>query len=188
MLKVTHKPRWFAIGAFFVFELLFKEITGDLQMYWRKQAVEKAIIDLERHIEDLKVVKEEINWSDPPAEEIAEIMEQLFRERANIANRIFMDYPPSYPNNRYYDPDPYSPFRMADFQDSYFESYSYPIIVGRSTLDETRIDSTIERINLFIDRLKVKSRRRSDFQENNSFQLTEAKLKQMILESLKELM
>ena len=89
MLKVTHKPRWFAIGAFFVFELLFKEITGDLQMYWRKQAVEKAIIDLERHIEDLKKVKKEIHWSDPPAEEIAEIMEQLFRERANIANRIF---------------------------------------------------------------------------------------------------
>ena len=184
MLKVTHKPRWFAIGAFFVFETLFKVIKGDSQMNWRKQAVEKAIVDLESHIEDLKKVKEEINWSNPPAEEIAEIMEQLFRERANIANRIFMDYPPSYPNNRYYDPDPDSPFRMADFQNSYAESYSYPIIVGRLTLNETRIDSTIKRINLFIKQLKVKSRRRSDFQENNSFQLTEAKLKQMILETM----
>ena len=161
-------------------------IKGDLQMNWRKQAVEKAIVDLERHREDLKKVKEEIHWSDPPAEEIAEIMEQLFRERANIANRIFMDYPPSYPNNRYYDPDPDSPFRIADFQNSDAESLTYPLIVGRSTLRERYIDSTIERINLFIKQLKVKSRRRSDFQENISYQLTEAKLKQMIFEALGE--
>tara|TARA_Y100000015_G_scaffold42590_1_gene50405 strand:+ start:2002 stop:2886 length:885 start_codon:yes stop_codon:yes gene_type:complete len=161
-------------------------IKGDLQMNWRKQAVEKAIVDLERHREDLKKVKEEIHWSDPPAEEIAEIMKQLFRERANIANRIFMNYPPSYPNNRYYDPDPDSPFRIADFQNSDAESLTYPLIVGRSTLRERYIDSTIERINLFIKQLKVKSRRRSDFQENISYQLTEAKLKQMIFEALGE--
>ena len=27
MLKVTHQPRWFAIGAFFVFKVLFMVIA-----------------------------------------------------------------------------------------------------------------------------------------------------------------
>ena len=165
----------------------------------KREALERAIEDLKRNLEDLKKVKEELDGAFPQSrrsddfiqrdmeDTMKDEMMRLFRERQNIANRLFRGYPTSHPNDNYYDPNPTPVFNMGDFtsRDAPGKPNRYPIIVGPSTKSESRIDSTIRRVETFINQLKRKLSRRKDLKESNSFQLTEEKLKQMILEEIK---
>ena len=168
-------------------------------MNTKRETVERAIEDLEKNLGDLKKVQKELDSAFPRSRRSSDFIQrdmedtmkdrmmQLFRERANIANRLFRDYPTSYPNDNYYDPNPTPVFNMGDFasRDAPGKQNRYPIIVGASTKSESRIDSTIRRVETFINQLKRKLSRRKDLQESNPFQLTESKLKQMILEEIK---
>ena len=165
----------------------------------KRETLERAIEDLKRNLEDLKKVKEELDGAFPQSrrsddfiqrdmeDTMKDEMMRLFRERQNIANRLFRDYPTSHPNDNFYDPNPTPVFNMGDFasRDATVRHSRYPIMVGPSTKSESRIDSTIRRVETFINQLKRKLSRRKDLKESNSFQLTEEKLKQMILEEIK---
>ena len=168
-------------------------------MNTKRETVERVIEDLERHLEDLKKVQKELDSTFPRSRRSSDFIQrdmedtmkdemvQLFRARANIANRLFRDYPTSYPNDNYYDPNPTPVFNVGDFRsgDAPGRQNRYPTIVGPATKSESRIDSTIRRVETFINQLKRKLSRRKDLQESSPFQLTESKLKQMILEAIK---
>ena len=168
-------------------------------MNTKRETVERAIEDLEKNLGDLKKVQKELDSTFPGFSQSSNFIQrdvedtmkdrmmQLFRERQNIANRLFRGYPTSHPNDNYYDPNPTPVFNMGDFtsRDAPGKPNRYPIIVGPSTKSESRIDSTIRRVETFINQLKRKLSRRKDLKESNSFQLTEEKLKQMILEEIK---
>ena len=62
---------------------------------------------------------------------------------------------------------------------------TFPVITGASTTAARNGDRTLARIDKFIGQLKRKMKTRKDLQESSPFQLTEAKLKKMILEALK---
>jgi len=170
-------------------------------MNTKRETVERAIEDLERNLEDLKQVQEELEATFPGFRQSSDFiqrdvegtmgdrMTQLYRERANIANRLFRGYSTSHPNDNYYEPNPTPVFSTGDFRsgvskNSPGKKTPYPIIIGRATKSESRIRSTIKRMKIFIKQLKRKLRTRKDLQESNPFQLTEAKLKQMILEAM----
>ena len=156
----------------------------------KRQVVEQAIADLREHQQALKIMSKQYTPSvyDP---EVENLMAELYDERVNIANRLFVVTQscgiqlPS-PNSRYYDPNPSPVFNVEDFQDfRRNKPLSYPVIVGNLTKYLDHIDYTILAIDRFIEQLERKLKRRKDLQENIVMKLTEAKLKQMILDEIK---
>lgn len=165
----------------------------------KRQIIEQAIMDLEENREVVRQIYEEwANMAQNPdpdyykkVEELGVAMEETRRERKNIAVRLFDDYvtssgkPNSEPNYKYYDPNPTPVFSIGDFHRGPGLPRSYPVITGATTRTPSMGNRTLMRIDKFIKQLKDKMKRRKDLQESSSFQLTEAKLKQMILETLK---
>jgi hypothetical protein len=160
----------------------------------KRQVIEKAIMDLEENKEVVRQIYEEwkIVEQGPTSnyyakiKELDDAMKKAREERKNIAVRIFSDYVNNLrkpvvgnPNEEYYDPNPTPVLKVEDF------GSSSPIITGLSTTSVDNAPRTIKRIDKFIGQLKRKLKRRKDLQESNPFQLTEAKLKQMIVEALK---
>ena len=162
----------------------------------KRQVIEKAIIDLRDHLKDLKLVhKKHLDAQEDGyyMTDAEEFMMEFYNERVNIANRLFVPTQASgiqlpNPNSRYYDPNPFPVFNVEDFQDfRRSEPLSYPVIVGNLTKYIEHVDYTMLTIDRFIEQLERKLKRRNDLQESSPFQLTEAKLKQMILEALETL-
>lgn len=160
----------------------------------KRQVIEKAIIDLRDHLKDLDKVHEK--HLDSQLEgyymtDAEEFMMEFYNERVNIANRLFVPTQASgiqlpNPNSRYYDPNPTPVFNVEDFHDfRRNKSLSYPIILANPTKYIEGVRLTIKSIEGFIKQLERKLKHRKDLQENNPFQLTETKLKKMILEALK---
>ena len=155
----------------------------------KRQVVEQAIADLREHQQALKIMSKQYTSSvyDP---EVENLMAELYYERVNIANRLFVVTQSSgiqlpSPNSRYYDPNPSPVFNVEDFQDfRRNKPLSYPVIIGNLTKYLHHVDYTILTVDRFIEQLERKLKRRKDLQESNLFQLTEAKLKQMILEAM----
>ena len=138
MLKVTHQPRWFAIGAFFVFKALFNIINGELPMNPKRQVIEQAIYDLEENIKTMEQIyhaflSSRITYAPhEQRKELHEAMKETFYERENIANRLFHDWTRVNPNSAYYDPNPTPVFNSSDFHRSKPYSrkpLSFPVIV-----------------------------------------------------------
>ena len=157
----------------------------------KRQVIEQAIMDLEENKETVRQIYED--WLNSGSETDylnfaphADAMHKARKERINIAVRIFSDYKDGStlkpivgdPNEQYYVQNPTPVFKVGDF------GLSGPIITGYSTMSLDYAPRTIKRIDKFIDQLKMKLKRRKDLQESSPFQLTEAKLKQMILEAL----
>ena len=155
--------------------------------------------DLERNLEELKQAKEQLDSDFPRSRRSSDFIQRgmedvmkdnmmkLFRERQNIANRLFRDYTTSHPNDNYYDPNPTPVFDMGDFSSKGApgKPNRYPAIVGSATKSESRIDSTIRRINTFINQLKTKLRRRKDLQEEkNIMKINKSYIKQLVKEEL----
>jgi len=157
----------------------------------KRQVVEQAIADLREHQQALKIMSKQYTPSvyDP---EVENLMAELYEERVNIANRLFVVTQSSgiqlpSPNSRYYDPNPSPVFNVEDFQDfRRNKPLSYPVIVGNLTKYLDHIDYTILTIDRFIEQLERKLKRRKDLQENIVMKLTETKLKQMILEMMSQ--
>ena len=119
-------------------------------------------------------------------------MKKARQERMNIAVRIFHDYTDNLgnpiagdPNEPFYDPSPTPVFSVRDFHRGPGMPRTFPMITGASTTTARNGDRTLARIDKFIGQLKRKMRTRKDLQESSPFQLTEAKLKQMILDEMK---
>ena len=161
----------------------------------KREIVEKAIIDLRYHLKDLDKVHlaQEDGFYNDELLGVAESMMEFYNERVNIANRLFVSTQASgiqlpNPNSRYYDPKPTPVFNVEDFHDFRTNKpLSYPIILANPTKYIEYVDLTIEAIDSFIKQLEHKLKKRKDLQESSPFQLTEAKLKQMILEALEKL-
>lgn len=164
----------------------------------KRKVIEQAIMDLEENREIVSQIYNE--WTRvthgpdyyEKVQELDDAMEKTRRERKNIAVRLFHDYvtssgkPNSEPNYKYYDPNPTPVFSVGDFHRGPGLSRSYPVITGRATRSSRNGDRTLARIDKFIGQLKRKMKTRKDLQESSPFQLTEAKLKEMILEALKD--
>ena len=156
----------------------------------KRQVVEQAIADLREHQQALKIMSKQYTSSvyDP---EVENLMAELYYERVNIANRLFVVTQSSgiqlpSPNSRYYDPNPSPVFNVEDFQDfRRNKPLSYPVIIGNLTKYLHHVDYTILTVDRFIEQLERKLKRRQDLQENNIMKLTEEKLKQMILDEMK---
>ena len=156
----------------------------------KRQTVEQAIMDLRDHQKALRIMSKQYKPSvyDP---EVESLMAELYDERMNNVNRLFVVTQSSgiqlpNPNSRYYDPNPVPVFNVEDFQDyRRNKPLSYPVIVGNLTKYLDHIDYTILAIDRFIEQLERKLKRRKDLQENIVMKLTEAKLKQMILDEIK---
>ena len=159
----------------------------------KRQVIEQAIMDLEENKETVRQIYED--WLDAGGDNPlgvgkhsaphADAMRKAREERINIAVRIFRDYVDfqgnpivGNPNEQYYVQNPTPVLKVGDFR------RSAPIITGYSTMSLPRARRTIHRIDKFIGQLKDKMKRRKDLQENNLFQLTEAKLKQLIREMM----
>ena len=147
----------------------------------KRQVIEQAIMELEENKEVVRQIYE--GWLDAGDEANFQIyidaMDKARNERKNIAARIFKDFTSSEPNERYYDPNPTPVLKISDF------GRSYPSITGWSTTSIGNARRTVRRIDKFIGQLKRKMRTRKDLQESSPFQLTEVKLKQMILDEMK---
>ena len=156
----------------------------------KRQTVEQAIMDLRDHQKALRIMSKQYKPSvyDP---EVESLMAELYDERMNIVNRLFVVTQSSgiqlpNPNSRYYDPNPVPVFNVEDFQDyRRNKPLSYPVIIGNLTKYLDHIDYTMITIDRFIEQLERKLKRRQDLQENNIMKLTEEKLKQMILDEMK---
>ena len=171
-------------------------------MNQKRQIIEQAIMDLEENREVVRQVYEEwANMAQNPGpdyyqkvQELDDAMEKALDERKNIAVRLFRDYVNSLgnpivgdPNEKYYDSNPTPIFSVGDFHRKPGMPRAYPVITWASTVEARSGERTLKRIDKFIKQLKHKMKTRKDLQENNLFQLTEAKLKQMILEALETL-
>ena len=165
----------------------------------KRQVIEQAIIDLEKNREVVRQVYEERNNTPygpdfyQRAEELDAAMEKAREESVNIAVRLFRDYLDyqgnpvvGNPNEAFYDPNPTPIFSVGDFHRGPGIPRTIPAITGARTKHSSAGRSTLRRIDKFIKQLKDKMKRRKDLQENNLFQLTEAKLKQMILEMMSQ--
>ena len=153
----------------------------------KRDAVEQAIADLKNQLEKLRLISKDFTPSiyDPPVEKA---LKDLYKERIDIANSIF-DLTPLGRISRSLVPNPSPIFSIEDFYDPQRNKpLSYPIILDNLTKSTYYIDYTISIIDGFIEQLERKLKNRKDLQVSDSFQLTEAKLKQMILESLEELL
>jgi|GEM_PF-4303718 hypothetical protein len=165
----------------------------------KRQVIEQAIMDLEENREVVRQVYEEwANMSQNPGpdyyqrvDELDAAMQKARDERKNIAVRIFHSWVPgiqlSHPNEKYYDPNPTPIFSVGDFHRGPGIPRTIPAITGALSNHARNGEKILRRIDKFIKQLKDKMKRRKDLQENNLFQLTEAKLKQMIVEAIKEL-
>jgi len=158
----------------------------------KRQVIEQAIMDLEENIKTMKQIYHEYlkkKKSTPPdqLEEFHEAMRETFYERENIANRLFHDWTRANPNSAYYDPNPTPVFYVADFHRTMRKGKprSFPIIVASSGKRAENGALNILNIKKFIEQLKRKLKARKDLQESSPFQLTEAKLKEMILDEIK---
>ena len=151
----------------------------------KRQVVEQAIRDLRDHQKDLDAVYN--SWMSGEAEDHYDIMDDFYDERVNIANNLFKDLNMSpRPNSRYYDLNPSPIFKAGDFRSNRGKRpLPYPTIIGRATKRIVMVPKLIFRIDLFIKQLETKLANRKDLQESSSFQLTEEKLKQMILDEMK---
>tara|TARA_R110001592_G_scaffold72792_2_gene222416 strand:+ start:8832 stop:9779 length:948 start_codon:yes stop_codon:yes gene_type:complete len=137
----------------------------------KRQVIEQAIRDLELHKEDLKMVYN--SWLSDELEDHRQTMEDLYDERVKITNNLFTGQTPV--------------LKPEDFRSNRGKKpLRYPLIIGKATKRIVRVPRLISRIDLFIRQLKRKMKTRKDLQESSPFQLTEAKLKQMILEALKD--
>ena len=169
-------------------------------MNTKRETVERAIEDLEKNLGDLKKVQKELDSAFPRSRRSSDFIQrdmedtmkdrmmQLFRERANIANTGFFEiilHLIQTTTTMIRTQLLFLTWGILQSRDAPGKQNRYPIIVGASTKSESRIDSTIRRVETFINQLKRKLRRRKDLQESNPFQLTESKLKQMILEAIK---
>jgi len=151
----------------------------------KRETVKQAIRDLELHKEHLE---EAYNlWLSGELEDHYDIMDDFYDERVNIASNLFKGLKMSpRPNSRYYDPNLSPIFKAGDFRSNRGKRpLSYPTIIGRATKRIVMVPKLIFRIDLFIKQLETKLSNRKDLQESSPFQLTEAKLKQMILEAIK---
>ena len=138
----------------------------------KRETVEQAIRDLELHKEDLKMVYS--SWLSDELEDHRQTMEDLYDERVKITNNLFTGQTPV--------------FKPEDFRSNRGKKpLRYPLIIGKATKKIVRVPRLISRIDLFIKQLETKLSNRKDLQESSPFQLTEAKLKQMILEALEKL-
>ena len=164
----------------------------------KRQIIEQAIMDLEKNREVVRQVREEREKLNPGpdyyerVEELDAAMEKAREERVNIAVRLFRDYLDyqgnpvvGNPNEAFYDPNPTPIFSVGDFHRGPGIPRTIPAITGARTKHSSAGRSTLRRIDKFIKQLKDKMKRRKDLQENNLFQLTEEKLKQMILDEMK---
>ena len=165
----------------------------------KRQIIQQAIMDLEENKEMVRQIYEE--WratKEGPGyytkvQKLDDAMKKARQERMNIAVRIFYDYTDNLgnpiagdPNESFYDPSPTPVFSVRDFRRGPMGMpRTSPMITGASTIDARNGDRTLDRIDKFIEQLKRKMRTRKDLQESSPFQLTEAKLKQMILEAIK---
>jgi hypothetical protein len=188
--------------GFFVFKALFNIINGELAMNPKGQVIEQAIMDLKQNKQMVSQIYEEWKTVEQgptsnyyaKVKELDDAMEKAREERRNIAVRLFRDYVDSLgkpvvgnPNEAFYDPNPTPIFSVGDFHRGPGMPRTLPAITGAATLVASRGELTLRRIDKFIDQLKRKMKTRKDLQESNPFQLTEAKLKQMIVEAIKEL-
>tara|TARA_Y100000114_G_scaffold62280_1_gene57120 strand:- start:17744 stop:18550 length:807 start_codon:yes stop_codon:yes gene_type:complete len=166
----------------------------------KRQIIEQAIMDLEENREVVSQIYEErSNMIQNPgsdfyqrSEELDVAMEKAREERVNIAVRLFRDYLDyqgnpvvGNPNEAFYDPNPTPIFSVGDFHRGPGMPRTMPAITGARTKHSSTGRTTLRRIDKFIKQLKDKMKRRKDLQESNLFQLTEAKLKQMILDEMK---
>ena len=151
----------------------------------KRQTVEQVITDLRDHQKDLDLAYN--SWLAGEVEDHRDIMDHFYDERVNIANNLFknLNMPPR-PNSRYYDPNLSPIFKAGDFRSNRGKKpLPYPMIIGRATKRIAMVPKLIFRIDLFIKQLETKLSKRKDLQESNPFQLTEAKLKKMILDEIK---
>ena len=158
----------------------------------KRQVIEQAIMDLEENIETVKQIYDEYlmkKRSTPPDQrkQFHDAMKETFYERENIANRLFHDWLRINPRSAYYDPNPTPVFYSADFHRSMRKGKprSFPIIVASSGKRAENGAMTNINTKKFIEQLRTKLKKRKDLQENNIMKLTEAKLKQMILDEMK---
>ena len=154
----------------------------------KRQVVEQAIYDLEENIKTVyEIWKQSLESGITDRERDA--MMETYYERRNIANRLFHDWTKVNPNSAYYDPNPTPVFSSSDFYGSNslqkLKPRTYPIILGAATMSVEHAFQTIRRTKKFIEQLRTKLKKRKDLQESSPFQLTEAKLKQMILDEMK---
>jgi hypothetical protein len=164
------------------------------------QVIEKAIMDLKQNKQMVSQIYEEWKTVEQgptsnyyaKVKELDDAMEKAREERKNIAVRLFRDYVDSLgnrvvgnPNEAFYDPNPTPIFSVGDFHRGPGMPRTLPAITSAATIVANRGELTLRRIDKFIDQLKRKLKTRKDLQESNPFQLTEAKLKQMIVEALK---
>ena len=164
----------------------------------KRQVIEQAIMDLEENKEVVRQIYNEwtrvTNGPDyyEKVKELDDAMKKARQERMNIAVRIFHNYTDNLgnpiagdPNEPFYDPSPTPVFSVHDFHRGPGMPRTFPVITGASTTAARNGDRTLARIDKFIGQLKRKMKTRKDLQESSPFQLTEAKLKKMILEALK---
>ena len=166
----------------------------------KRQVIEQAIMDLEKNREAVSQIYEAWrNTKEGPGyykkvQELDVAMEKAREERRNIAVRLFSDYVDSQgnpvvgnPNEEFYDPNPTPIFSVGDFHNGIGKPRIQPMITGAATIVANRGELTLGRIDKFIKQLEHKLKKRKDLQEELSMKLTEAKLKQMILEALETL-
>ena len=153
----------------------------------KRQVIEQAIYDLEENVKTVyEIWKQSLESGITDRERDA--MMETYYERRNIANRLFHDWTKVNPNSAYYDPNPTPIFSSSDFYGpnalQKLKPRTYPIILGAATMSVEHAFQTIRRTKKFIEQLRTKLKKRKDLQESSPFQLTEAKLKQMIMEAL----
>ena len=167
----------------------------------KRQVIEQVIMDLEENREMVSQIYNEYRETKQgpgyykKVEELDAAMEKAREERTNIAVRLFRDYVDyqgnpvvGNPNEAFYDPNPTPIFSVGDFHRGRPGARHFPrtmpAITGARTKHAKTGRSTLRRIDKFIEQLKYKMKKRKDLQENNLFQLTETKLKQLIKEMM----
>ena len=153
----------------------------------KRETVEQAIRDLRDHQEHLEIAYNQ--YLDNELEDYVEVMDKFYDERVNIATNLFKDFSmkPRPEGTLYRRPESSPPFKSGDFRSSRGKKpLPYPMIIGRATKRMSGVPRLIARIDHFIKQLDAKLKNRKDLQESSPFQLTEAKLKQIILEVMME--
>ena len=152
-----------------------------------EETVEQAIRDLRDHQEHLEMAYNQ--YLDNNLEDYVEVMNKFYDERVNIATNLFKDFSmkPRPEGTLYHRPESTPPFKSREFRSSDGKkSLPYPMIIGQATKRMSGVPRTIARIDRFIKQLDTKLKNRKDLQKNNPSQLSEAKLKQIILEVIRE--
>ena len=151
----------------------------------KRETVEQAIRDLRDHQKNLEMAYNQ--YLDNELEDYVEVMDKFYDERVNIATNLFKDFSmkPRPEGTLYRRPESTPPFKSGDFRSTRGKKpLPYPMIIGRATKRMSGVPRLIARIDHFIEQLETKLSNRKDLQEKLSMQLTEAKLKHMILEAM----